>query len=386
MKSKKTFVTIFTAAENFHLVKDVGQIPYFMYKTEGYEASLVCYRNNTEYPYLKNEVKGLKLTFIPNNGRLFYFDIGVVIFLFTSSRSIDVLNLFHFKKDNLFYLLVYKLLNKKGKAIIKLDIDLLFFKQYNALFYSKYPIKNYFLRAVTKCIFSLSDRITIETEEGREYLLKIYPELQKKLICIPNGVDDTFIERNIILKPFEQKENIIITVGRIGTKQKNTELLLESLRLTNLEGWKVYIIGPIEAGFKPYIENYFKTNPHLKGKISFTGNIVNRLELFAWYNRAKIFCLTSRFESFGIVFTEALYFGNYILTSPVSSANFITQNGQFGSVVEGGATEFSKMLQESMLPEFLNIQRFERIRSYAVQDFTWPRIVKKLSDNLKNDA
>jgi hypothetical protein len=52
MKHRPTFVTIFTETENFHLVKDVGQIPYFMYKTEGYDAELISYKNNEEYPYL----------------------------------------------------------------------------------------------------------------------------------------------------------------------------------------------------------------------------------------------------------------------------------------------------------------------------------------------
>ena len=90
MKQKPTFVTIFTDTENFHLVKDVGQVPYFMYKTEGYDAELIGYRNNEEYPYLNKEVKGLKLNFIPNEGRFLYFELGILSYLWSSSESIDV--------------------------------------------------------------------------------------------------------------------------------------------------------------------------------------------------------------------------------------------------------------------------------------------------------
>ena len=64
MKQKPTFVTIFTDTENFHLVKDVGQLPYFMFKTQGYDAELISYKKNEEYPNLNNEVKGLKMKFI----------------------------------------------------------------------------------------------------------------------------------------------------------------------------------------------------------------------------------------------------------------------------------------------------------------------------------
>ena len=37
----KTFVTIFEKLQNVHLTKDVGQIPYFMYKKSGYKSILV---------------------------------------------------------------------------------------------------------------------------------------------------------------------------------------------------------------------------------------------------------------------------------------------------------------------------------------------------------
>lgn len=386
MKSKKSFVTIFTDTENFHLVKDVGQIPYFMYKTGNYEAELVTYRNNLEYPYLENEVRGLKLSFIEDTGRFLYAEKGVLKFLSSSAKRIDVLNLFHFKKDNILYLLVYKIFNPRGIAYVKLDMDLVFFKGYNSFFYSNYRLKNYLLKVLTQLHFKLTDLFSVETEELREYLVKIYPELGGKLICIPNGVDDDFIGRNITLKPFEQKEDIIITVGRIGTEQKNTELFLESLRITDLEEWKVYVIGPVEVAFKLYIKNFFDKNPHLEDKILFTGNITNRKELFDWYNRAKIFCLTSRFEGFPLTFPESLYFGNYIISTPVSGSREITNNGQYGRVVKAEVADFATAIRQCISNGFLTAERFQSTRKFSKTNFTWPGIIAKLQDKLKEDA
>ena len=384
MKHRPTFVTIFTETENFHLVKDVGQIPYFMYKTEGYDAELISYKNNEEYPYLNKEVKGLKLNFIPNKGRLVYFELGILSYLWSFSKSIDILNLFHFKKDHLLYFLLYKTLNPKGKSYIKLDMDILFFKDYNAFLYSKYSLKNYLLKAITKWIFQLTDVFSVETEEARLYLLRIYPELEQKLICIPNGVDNLYLEEEIKLRSWEEKENIIITVGRIGTFQKNTELFLEALKDVDLGSWKVYIMGPVEASFQAYIDTYFTINPLLAEKILFMGNITDRKELFEWYNQAKVFCLTSRWESFGIVFTEALYFGNYIITSPISSAAYITDYGKYGTIAESDVLEFSKAIQKGINPGFLTTQRYEEIRNFSKKNFTWTGIIKKLSDKLKS--
>jgi glycosyltransferase involved in cell wall biosynthesis len=355
-----------------------------MYKTEGYNAELITYKNNKEYPYLNNEVKGLKLSFIPDKGRFLYFEPGILSYLWANSKSIDVLNLFHFKKDHLLYLLIYKTLNPKGKAYIKLDMDILFFKDYNTFLYSKYLLKNYLLRGVTKWIFKLTDIFSVETEEAKDYLLKVYPELAQKLICIPNGVDNLYLEKEIKLKTWEEKENIIITVGRIGTHQKNTELLLEALKDVELKDWKVYILGPVEESFQSYVDNYFNINPHLAERIIFTGNIADRKELFEWYNRAKIFCLTSRFEGFPIIFPEALYFGNYIISSFVSSAEQITQNGQYGRIVKSDPKDFAAAIGESIADGFMTAQLYEDTLRFSRINFTWPGILKKLSDKLKS--
>lgn len=386
MKQKPTFVTIFTDTENFHLVKDVGQLPYFMYKTEGYDAELISYKNNEEYPFLNKEVKGLKLNFIPNKGRFLYFELGIISYLWSFSKSIAVLNLFHFKKDHLLYLLLYKTLNPKGKTYIKLDMDILFFKNYNAFLYSNYSVKNYLLKAITQWILKLTDVFSVETEEAQLYLLKIYPELTKKMVCIPNGVDNFYIDNEMNLKTWEEKENIIITVGRIGSHQKNTELLLESIKDIELNSWKVYILGPIEESFRTYIDTFFKHNPYLIDQIIFTGNISDRKELFEWYNRAKIFCLTSRSEGFPITFPEALYFGNYIISTPVSSATYITNNGQFGKVVRAESQDLATTIKECISYGFLTKKRFKDTLHFSRTNFTWPGIVKKLSDKLKEDA
>ena len=384
MKQKPTFVTVFTETENFHLVKDVGQLPYFMYKTEGYDATLISYQNNVEYPFIDQEVNGLKLNFIPNKGRFLYFELGVLYYLLNKSKSIAVLNLFHFKKDNILYLLIYKLVNPQGKAYIKLDMDILFFKNYNAFLFSNYALKNFILKALTSWIFKLTDLFSVETDQAKDYLLNVYPELQNKLICISNGVDNLYLDKKIPIKAFQEKENIILTVGRIGTHQKNTELLLDALKITDLKDWKVYILGPIEESFKKYIADFYRESPQLENKIIFTGNITDRKELFDWYNRSKIFCLSSRYEGFPIAFPEALYFGNYLISSPVSSAEHITSKGKYGTVAKADAHEFSNALQNSIEPGFLSSQRYEEIRRFSKENFTWPGIVKKLADQIKS--
>ena len=88
----------------------------------------------------------------------------------------------------------------------------------------------------------------------------------------------------IKVKTLEEKENIILTVGRLGTEAKNTELLLETLKEIDLKDWKVYLVGSIDKRFVNYKENFFKENPSLIDKIIFTGEIKDRKELYKYYN------------------------------------------------------------------------------------------------------
>ncbi len=357
-----------------------------MAKTGDYDATLVTYRNSPRYTYLEEEVKGLNVAFVRNAGKFLYAEVSVLKYLFTESKKIEVLNLFHFKRGNVLYLLVYKILNPKGQAYVKLDIDLMFFRRINNFFYSNYTIKHYLLKLLTQIHFKLTDLFSIETEEAREYILKVYPELKEKLICIPNGIDDHLISRCIPRKNFNQKENVIITVGRIGTEQKNTELFLETIRLTDLKDWKVYIVGPIDETFKDYLSGFFDNNPGLKAQIFFTGNINDRKELYAFYNRAKIFCMTSRFEGFPIAFAEASYFGNYIITTPVSSSSYVTDNGRLGQIVEAEPELMSEALQKAISGEFLTKELYQEITTFAAKNLTWKNIIKRLAMSLASNA
>jgi glycosyltransferase involved in cell wall biosynthesis len=116
------------------------------------------------------------------------------------------------------------------------------------------------------------------------------------------------------------------------------------------------------------------------------GNITDRKELFEWYNQAKVFCLTSRFEGFPITFAEALYFGNFIISTPVSSALQITNNSEFGKVVKAVAKDFSAAIKEVITEGFLTSKQYENALKFSNSNFSWPGIVKKLADKLKKDA
>jgi len=186
----------------------------------------------------------------------------------------------------------------------------------------------------------------------------------------------------IKVKTSEEKENIILTVGRLGTEAKNTELLLETLKEIDLKDWKVYLVGSIDKSFISYKENFFKENPSLIDKIIFTGEIKDRKELYKYYNRAKVFVLPSRWESFGIVMVEAMAFGNYVITSNTCAAKDITNNSEIGKIVKIDSKEELKKELERVISREINLkEKYEKTLNY-VSNFRYSNLVEKLSKRI----
>jgi len=363
------FVTMFPETENVHLVKDVGMIPYIMHEQFGYNSKIVCYKNNQNYEYLENEVKGLKIEFLEKRTGDTIKD--GIIYLLKNSRKIDVLHLFHLSKRSLYWILVYKLLNPKGKVYLKLDAD----QNIKAFDYHKKSIKGYIKRKV----LSSCNLISVETKLLYNYLRENW---NLDVEYIPNGFYDYGKRQEV---NYCEKENIILTVGRIGTYQKATETLLKGFKLANekIPDWTLKIIGPIEKSFYEYIDNFFKENPQLKNKIIFTGPISDRIKLDAEYRKAKIFCLTSRWEGFPLVYLEAIKNGCYIITSDVLAAFDITNGGELGKIFKVGDYEQLALILEQICNNQDLIEwSIKDIQDFAYENFYWPNICKKINDKL----
>lgn len=372
----KTFVTLFEKCENFHLIKDVGQIPYLMHHYFGYDASIVTYKNNDLYPYLDDEVKGLKLRFIPKV-KLGRYSLSALVYLFFNATKIDVLHLFHHREKTYLNFLMYKWRNPNGIAFLKSDMGLNSIKEYDGFVPKKRP--KYTIRQwLFDKVLPKLDVITIETQEGYEYACNRYPSYADTMFFMPNGMN---IERMYALTPpkeFEEKENIILTVGRIGAPEKNNEMLLSAIEKLDLGDWKVVFIGPIEKCFEVIIKDFYKRNPQLQEKVIFTGAIYDRKLLFNWYGKSKIFCLTSIEESFGFVLIEAMAYANYVVTTPISSANEITDFGKCGIIV---STEIELSERLSVLMEDFNQVEgiAELAKKRTLSRYDWSSLLQKLN-------
>ena len=223
----KRFTTIFPIAVNSHLIKDLGQIPHFLNKHHGYRAEIVSYKNSDDYFHTQDEVNGVEMVFLEKKGKKHFWEKAVIEYLKGHATNINVLNLYHFNKETFVYGNLYKQLNPKGKLYVKMDAYNEHFKKGRLNHTAKLLKKPYF-KSLEKKFLQNVDLLTIENREGLELVKQHYPELKDKIHYLPNGVNDVYINQNFpTKKSHHQKENIILTEGRIGLDVKNNEMMLK---------------------------------------------------------------------------------------------------------------------------------------------------------------
>lgn len=360
------YLTLFLEAENVHLIKDVGMIPYTLYKEHGYQSTLACYRNG-EYPYAEDELKGLNLVFVRK-----IFDnpfLDGLLFLLLNARKYDILQVYHLRFQSMFWLFLFKMLRPRSRNYLKLDAN------EQVLNYPQNGLKG----AFNQYLFRKIDLVSVETASIQAQLIQ---QWGRAILLIPNGFLSTF-DAPIL---FEHKKNKIITVGRIGAPEKRNELLLEAFATfcKQYQDWSLELIGPIQPSFNNYIHQYFATYPELKDKVTFTGAIQNRSELFKKYAAAKIFCITSAYEGFCISLVEAASAGCFLITSSVISAPDITANEKYGRIFpNGNLEELKKILVSVAHDETLLKSNCQEIQKFADEKFSWKVISQEINTQLK---
>lgn len=352
------FLTIFPNTSNVELIKDVGMIPYVLHSKYGYDSTIASY-NNGEYPYLISEVAGLKQVFIPKITKNSIVDS--FLFILFNFWKYDIVQCYHLNRFSLSILFLFKVLKKitfsKPFTFLKLD--------------ASDDIKTWKIHSLYRFVLNRINLVSVETKGLHQYLNNNSSISDQKIEYIPNGFYNK-VDRKAI--DFNFKENLIITVGRIGTFQKNNETLLEAFKnfaFINSD-WNLQIIGSIEEDFQDYIQRYFQDNPALVDRVFFTGAITSRDVLREKYEKAKIFVLSSRYEGFPLVYLEAIQLGCTIISSAITPAYDITDNAKYGALFPiGDIAALQKALETAVNNPAKLKKDCELIQDFAYDHFNW---------------
>ena len=372
--------------ENVNLIKE-GAIPYYLYKYFGYKVTIVSYKNG-DYPYADTLVKGVDIRFITkNNVRDKKTDRSlvnilrgsVVRYIKENFNNIDILHLTGFSKETLVYAYIFKKYNKNGIVYVKADTDY-------GIAHIDY-LENFFKRNLLKNFFNKVDLYSVESSPVLKYFHEKYKNILTGLISRPIP----FLYFGPLFEDVDtKKEKIILTVARLGSHQKNSELLVRAFIRLNQPDWSLVLIGSYDEEFNEWISRVLAPHPEVKKRVRLLGSLEDREELFDWYRRSAIFCLPSRHESFGIALLEASANGCFPITTGVMeipAAFDILNNWKFGKkVISEDENDLLRCLQASTDSRF-EVERVrisKELKSYIEMNFNTYKIVEFLDRTLRN--
>ncbi len=343
------------------MLKDCGIIPYLFHKNYDFHSVLVGYNAKPPYlPYLDTYLKGVEIEFLKDDKletRIKYIE--------DNNQKIDLLILYGAYYQYVSMVDCYRKYRPDGKIYFATDLN-----SYGMdhILHDTYEWKN------------LLSQCDVVAASCRKMQRNLSMKWSAVIDLIRNGwYNFTNVKFDNLL---EKKENIILTVGRIGSPQKRNEILLEAFAACSDEitNWRLRLVGNIDPNFKKYIDKFFKIYPHLKDRIDFVGLVEDKLKLAEEYKKAKIFAITSIYEG-GTpnVIAEALFAGCYIVTSDIDGALDATDEGRCGQVVPlddvvALSDSFRHICNDSSLLAGGEVRAFH----YARESFDAEKIVDRL--------
>lgn len=210
-----------------------------------------------------------------------------------------------------------------------------------------------------------------------------YDNRSGKLDSIPNP---TVYQNWAVNESLANKENVVLVVGRMleGCK-KITRILKvwhELEKIEKLGAWRLEIVGD-----GPDLIRYKQMASDLGlQRVSFEGY----QQPLPYYQRAKIFLMTSAFEGFGMTLVESLQQGVVpVVMDSFSSLHDIVKDGYNGRIVaEGDISGFAKavteLMENSEMRNAMAMNGLESSRLFSVEKVVdrWQRLLSSMTSDM----
>lgn len=148
--------------------------------------------------------------------------------------------------------------------------------------------------------------------------------------------------------PIDVNKKNVIYVGKIE-ERRNPHFLLQVMKelCKRNEDVNCIIVGD---GVPDYVSTFMKDADSMlkSGKLQYYKN-ASQEQLAHLYQKADLMLFPSRYEIFGMVLLEAVYFGLPVVTTPNGGSDVIEENGERGHVLRGHDLEEWVVCTEQIL-------------------------------------
>lgn len=216
-----------------------------------------------------------------------------------------------------------------------------------------------------------ADRVFVTSEYAAHAAAGAYDLEPGRMRIVPEALDEDVRERAAeVAGHVDDRPPVVLSVAR-QYRRKDTPTLLRAFGrvLRTVPGARLRIVGN-----GPELESSRRLSRRLglHGSVTFTGALATAAALDAEYRRARVFCLPSRQEGFGIVFLEAMAYGLPIAAADAAAVPEVAPPGETSLLSPPGdpaalAASLVRLLTDDALARRLGSSGPPRARR-----FTWP--------------
>ena len=201
---------------------------------------------------------------------------------------------------------------------------------------------------------------------------------------IPNSINDYWIKNKYQQKKINKSIVNIIFIGEY-TSNKNIDFLLDVFETQWLKNiyFNVQIIGYLDSALKNNRQYYahIKSRVEKNNHIKMLDKIDDKEVLRDHYRNSDIFFMTSFYETFGLVYAEAMSQGVPIIYTKGQGIDGFYEDGVIGFPVDPANIEQARFCVESILD---NYQTMSENCISLVDDFSKKENINKIIEVYKN--
>ena len=201
------------------------------------------------------------------------------------------------------------------------------------------------------------------------YQLRDY--INQKSVIVPNGVNPFWLQNKHEKSEYKNNKKVsLIYVGEF-TKNKNIDVSINAVRKLKELGYNVnFIIVGGRGDYEYKIKKLAKINQDI---IEIYDRIEEKEKLLNMYRKSDIFIMPSRYESFGLVYGEAMSQGVPVIYTKGQGIDGYFKDGEVGySVNPNDVNDIVKKI-EMIIYNYNNISK----NCYnLVEKFSWEKIAK----------
>lgn len=194
------------------------------------------------------------------------------------------------------------------------------------------------------------------------------PNLENKVIVLPNGIDSLFFQMSDPVELNRSDTPVILQVGKISRlkNQATTLKACELLQRSDYEALQYRVIGPVENG---KLARVLDESP-LAQRVESS----SQKNLIQEYRNASVMCMPSLHETFGLAYIEAMSQGTPVIYSKGEGIDGFFSPGEVGYPVDPKSpAEIADAMRRALEGgEELRNRCIERSRA-----FRWDRIAER---------